>query len=663
MLVGGQVRYSPAPNFNGIDSFTYTMIDGLGGTDSATVQVTVTPVNDAPTAQGQTASTAENTPLYVMLAGSDLETPPANLTFNVPAVGDHGGTLAAQAHGLYLYTPAYNFNGVEQFTFTVTDTGDPAGGDQGWGYAQPVTSAPATVQINVGCSLSVVSGVPTAFTDADGDTVTVTLMNGGTGLLEFAHGPLAGIFPDMTGIVLNGTTAKSTLDISTKPPAGNSAKAASTSIQYLTVHGPLASLTAGTTNLVGDGVHMEVLEFDNSVKALTVNDIAGGHLLQIGPRTAGDTTTAVSLTANHVANLSIESQTPLNKLTAVEWLDTDATPDVIDALSAATIAITGAKATSKVAFSRGDFQAGLNLTGGGTALGTFSAAGNLADATWNLTGGIGSVTVLGATQDSSITCGGLLGTATFKVVSGLTINSGAAAKGSGTTTFKAASVRDTSITSAAPIATLSVVEWLDTDATADVIAAPSIATASVTGQAATASAAAIRGDFQADLQLSLANNYVTKLTLGSLSVAGWLDGSSTWSAGKIGTVTVGGIEDSLIYAGVVPGSTDLPATLDRLQNSLACINSFQIKAIAGATGPWMIDSKIAAWTLGTIVVRDVAGDNAANGDAAFGIAGHYLGTSYTRYSGTKATVVLKTKLGPVTNPLDTVGPDYLFRLV
>lgn len=41
MLVGQQVRYSPAPGFTGLDSFTYTLSDGRGGTDTATVEVEV----------------------------------------------------------------------------------------------------------------------------------------------------------------------------------------------------------------------------------------------------------------------------------------------------------------------------------------------------------------------------------------------------------------------------------------------------------------------------------------------------------------------------------------------------------------------------------------------------------------------------------------------
>ncbi|MDV7214325.1 Ig-like domain-containing protein, partial [Azotobacter beijerinckii] len=49
-LAGGVVSFTPTANWNGTTSFTYTLSDGNGGTDTATVSVTVTPVNDAPVA-------------------------------------------------------------------------------------------------------------------------------------------------------------------------------------------------------------------------------------------------------------------------------------------------------------------------------------------------------------------------------------------------------------------------------------------------------------------------------------------------------------------------------------------------------------------------------------------------------------------------------------
>ena len=57
----GTYTYTPNPNFNGTDSFTFTASDGTIGSNTATVTLTVTAVNDAPVAQNASASGNEDT--------------------------------------------------------------------------------------------------------------------------------------------------------------------------------------------------------------------------------------------------------------------------------------------------------------------------------------------------------------------------------------------------------------------------------------------------------------------------------------------------------------------------------------------------------------------------------------------------------------------------
>ena len=57
----GSFTYTPAANFHGTDSFTYTASDGRALSNAATVTITVTAVNDAPVAVNDTATTAEDT--------------------------------------------------------------------------------------------------------------------------------------------------------------------------------------------------------------------------------------------------------------------------------------------------------------------------------------------------------------------------------------------------------------------------------------------------------------------------------------------------------------------------------------------------------------------------------------------------------------------------
>src|SRR5262249_57540872 len=60
-LSGSNVIFTPAADYNGAASFTYTVSDGHGGSSTATVNVTVNPVNDAPVANADSVTTKEDT--------------------------------------------------------------------------------------------------------------------------------------------------------------------------------------------------------------------------------------------------------------------------------------------------------------------------------------------------------------------------------------------------------------------------------------------------------------------------------------------------------------------------------------------------------------------------------------------------------------------------
>jgi hypothetical protein len=124
----GTVRYVPDADFNGIDSFTYTINDGNGGTDTATVTVTVTPVNDAPTATNDSKTVAEDGTLT--FPASDLtanDSPgPANeggQTLSVTAVGSATIGSVSLNNGNVTFTPTANYFGPASFEYTVCDDG------------------------------------------------------------------------------------------------------------------------------------------------------------------------------------------------------------------------------------------------------------------------------------------------------------------------------------------------------------------------------------------------------------------------------------------------------------------------------------------------------------------------------------------------------------
>ena len=132
------VTITPVPDKNGTTTITVSVNDGTN-TTSGTFVLTVDAVNDEPTADDQTVATNQNTSLPITLTGSDVETPAANLTFDVTVPPSHG-TLTGTAPDL-TYNPDTDYHGPDSFKFTVTDTGD--------GASPPLTSAEAMVSITV----------------------------------------------------------------------------------------------------------------------------------------------------------------------------------------------------------------------------------------------------------------------------------------------------------------------------------------------------------------------------------------------------------------------------------------------------------------------------------------------------------------------------------
>ncbi|MCU7885358.1 MAG: retention module-containing protein, partial [Candidatus Thiodiazotropha sp. (ex Lucinoma annulata)] len=119
--VSGNPVYTPNPNFNGTDTFTYTIDDGNGGTDTAMVTVTVGGVNDAPVAVDDTVGTNEDAPVTVAVLPNDTDPDSDTLTVTSVTQGTNGTVAIDHVSGNPIYTPNPNFNGTDTFTYTIDD--------------------------------------------------------------------------------------------------------------------------------------------------------------------------------------------------------------------------------------------------------------------------------------------------------------------------------------------------------------------------------------------------------------------------------------------------------------------------------------------------------------------------------------------------------------
>ncbi|WP_460752142.1 Ig-like domain-containing protein, partial [Marinomonas epiphytica] len=120
-ISSNQILYTPANNFSGTAEIDYIISDSYGGSDTATVTVTVNAVNDNPVANDTTGTGNEDTSitLNVLADVSDVD---VGDTFSVssPTVISGQGTVSIVNNEI-VYVPALNFNGTAEIGYTVLD--------------------------------------------------------------------------------------------------------------------------------------------------------------------------------------------------------------------------------------------------------------------------------------------------------------------------------------------------------------------------------------------------------------------------------------------------------------------------------------------------------------------------------------------------------------
>ncbi|WP_415686423.1 Ig-like domain-containing protein [Gillisia hiemivivida] len=116
----GTITYTPNDNFIGSDSFEYTISDGNGGTDTATVTITVNPINDAPIANDDVAEVDEDNPVTISVLDNDSDVDGDDLTV-IDTTNPDNGTVVINENGTITYTPNDNFNGSDSFEYTISD--------------------------------------------------------------------------------------------------------------------------------------------------------------------------------------------------------------------------------------------------------------------------------------------------------------------------------------------------------------------------------------------------------------------------------------------------------------------------------------------------------------------------------------------------------------
>ena len=175
----GTFTYEPNLNANGADSFTFNVNDFTHDSNTATVTVSITPVNDAPVANAQSITVTEDTTFTGTLTGTEVDG--SSLICTIVTQGTKGfATITDIETGAFTYEPNLNANGADSFTFKVNDgTSD---------------SSPATVTVNITAvndapvanAQSITATEDTTFTgtltgsDIEGSSLTYSVVTQGT---------------------------------------------------------------------------------------------------------------------------------------------------------------------------------------------------------------------------------------------------------------------------------------------------------------------------------------------------------------------------------------------------------------------------------------------------------------------------------------------------
>lgn len=124
----GGFTYTPDADYHGTDSFTYTIGDGLGGSDSGEVRLTIEKANDAPVANGDRAETGEGTAVLIDVLANDHDPDGDPLGIFAVTQGAHGvvtiddnGTPDDTTDDRLLYAPDADYDGTDSFTYTIRD--------------------------------------------------------------------------------------------------------------------------------------------------------------------------------------------------------------------------------------------------------------------------------------------------------------------------------------------------------------------------------------------------------------------------------------------------------------------------------------------------------------------------------------------------------------
>ena len=239
----GTLTYTPDANFHGSDFFSYTVSDGRGGLDTATVNVTVTSENDPPVATDDSVDTDQDTSVVVSPLANDNDVDGDTLSI-ASFTQAANGTVTDNGNGTLLYTPNNGHAGLDSFTYTVSDS------NGGTDTASVNVTVDPLVDNGPKLTSGVVSNVGT-----DGWT-TVTLSTSYTSMVVIATLTRSNDTAPLVTRIDN--VAENSFDLRVQRADGRTDTISGIDVHYIAVE-------EGTYDQSEDGITMEAVKFTSTV--------------------------------------------------------------------------------------------------------------------------------------------------------------------------------------------------------------------------------------------------------------------------------------------------------------------------------------------------------------------------------------------------------------
>ena len=176
----GTITYTPAPNYNGGDSFTYRASDGSSQnalSNPIVIQILVSAVNDPPVARDDATLTLEDNAATINVLANDSDPDGDSLAFGLESGPSHGSVVMLADK--FVYTPSANFFGTDTFVYRLMDSGAIGSLATVTVTVAAVNDAPVLPTLadraaTEGSTLTILAPA----TDAEGDVLTYSLAAG-----------------------------------------------------------------------------------------------------------------------------------------------------------------------------------------------------------------------------------------------------------------------------------------------------------------------------------------------------------------------------------------------------------------------------------------------------------------------------------------------------